>query len=311
MKRSVKVGWGRLQVGLLLMFAVIVLIYASFTGGGTSIFESKDPFVTYFKNVDGLVRGSPVWMSGVEVGNVTSIKFEIRDSIRYIRVDCNVKDAIWPFLTKDARVQLGTIGFLGDKFVNIVPGKFGDKPIEKGGVIPVEQVANAKDMFKAGQNAFEQAGSVVQGLDTVLSRMNRGEGTLGKIATDAQLYDELTKLLANLTRLTADLQKNQERLTSSIETMSTSVGNLSQKVDQNTGTIGRLFNDAQLYDNLNATSARLDSVLTKIDMAQGNMGLLVNDTALYVEMVNLMTRANNLMADIEKNPRKYFKFSVF
>jgi len=41
------------------------------------------------------------------------------------------------------------------------------------------------------------------------------------------------------------------------------------------------------------------------------MGLLVNDTALYVELTNLLTRANNLITDIEKDPRKYFKFSVF
>lgn len=311
MKRSVKLGWGRLQVGLLLMFAAIVLLYASFTGGGTSIFEAKDSFVTHFKDVEGLVRGSPIWMSGVEVGNVTSISFEVIDSVRYIRVACNVKEEIWPFLTKDARIQLGTIGFLGDKFLRIMPGNFGDEPIEPGGTIPMQEVANASDMFAAGQEAFNEAGSVVEGLDTLLTRMNRGDGTLGKIATDAELYDELTRLLTNLTRLTADLQKNQERLTGSIESMSNSVGSLSEKVDQNTGTIGRLFNDPQLYDNLNATSARLDSVLTKIDLAQGNMGLLVNDTALYVEMVNLMARANNLITDIQENPRDYFKFSIF
>jgi hypothetical protein len=38
---------------------------------------------------------------------------------------------------------------------------------------------------------------------------------------------------------------------------------------------------------------------------------LVNDSALYVEVTNLLARLNNLVADIERNPRKYLKFSVF
>jgi len=55
----------------------------------------------------------------------------------------------------------------------------------------------------------------------------------------------------------------------------------------------------------------LDSILTKIDRSQGSVGLLVNDTGLYVELTNLMARANTLITDIQKDPRKYFKFSVF
>jgi phospholipid/cholesterol/gamma-HCH transport system substrate-binding protein len=72
-----------------------------------------------------------------------------------------------------------------------------------------------------------------------------------------------------------------------------------------------LIAEPALYENLNATSARLDSILTKIDRSQGSAGLLVNDTGLYVELTNLMARANTLITDIQKDPRKYFKFSVF
>jgi len=141
--------------------------------------------------------------------------------------------------------------------------------------------------------------------------MNRGEGTLGRMASDDQLYTEMTKLLTRLTALTEDLHKNQERIVSSLEKTATSVGNLSVKVDDNTGTIGRLVNDPALYDNLSASTAKLDSVLRKINDAEGNLGLMVNDTAMYSEMTNLMARLNNLITDIQANPRKYFKFSVF
>ena len=121
----------------------------------------------------------------------------------------------------------------------------------------------------------------------------------------------MTKLLTKLTVLINDLQKNQERIVSSLEKTATSVSSLSTKVDNNTGTVGRLVNDPALYDNLSASTAKLDTILQRINAAEGNLGLLVNDTSMYSEMTNLMARLNNLITDIQENPRKYFKFSVF
>jgi phospholipid/cholesterol/gamma-HCH transport system substrate-binding protein len=51
--------------------------------------------------------------------------------------------------------------------------------------------------------------------------------------------------------------------------------------------------------------------MTKINDARGSMGMMVNDTTLYVELTNLLVRARTLMDNIEENPRRYFKFSVF
>ncbi len=311
MKRTNVVKWGSLKIGILLTIVIVILMWASLTGGGTSIFESKGKFVCYFRNVEGLVAGSPVWMSGMEVGNVRSVQFVNIDSLRQVKVVCRVKRDVWGRLTEDARVQLGTIGFLGDKYIEIIPGITPAPPIKELEVIATRDAGSASEVFRSSQAAIEDAQGFVLRLDTLLARMNAGKGTLGQLATDDRMYNELVALLAKLTILTADLQKNQVRITSSIEKTSNSVESLSKKVDQNTGTIGRLVNDPQLYDNLVMSTAKLDTILQKMNQAQGSLGLLVNDTGLYVEMTNLMARMNTLVSDIQANPRKYFKFSVF
>lgn len=311
MQRSIKLQWANLWVGLLLIFTICVVMYASIAGGGLSIFDSRITFTCYFKNVEGLVTGSPVWMSGLEVGNVSTLDFDVVDSARVVRVICRVKRSLRPYLNQDTRVQLGTIGFLGDKYIEIVPGVTGAPPIESGDEIQAQDIGNAPAVFSAAETAINQAGGLVASLDTVLARMRDGEGTLGKLSTDDALYVHLTKLTGNLSKLTADLQSNQERIVGSIEHMSHSIGDLADKVNQNEGTMAKLLTDPRLYDNLTATSARLDSILTKIDTAAGSAGLLVNDTALYVELTKLLARANNLITDIERDPRRYFKFSVF
>jgi len=311
MRRSVKIKWGTVPVGVLIMLAIAILIFASMTGSGTSIFDPKISFVCYFANVNGLVRGSPIWFGGVEVGNVTSLDFEVVDSPRQVRVVCRVTKRIHRYLNADTRVELGTIGILGDRYLEIVPGLKDAPPIESMDVIEVRDIGSAPAMFEAGEKALGKVDQLTTNLDTLLVRVNRGEGTLGQLASNDSLYVQLTALLANLTRITASLQQNQESLIESVRHMSKSVGDLAQQVSENQGTLGKLITEPALYDNLNQSSARLDSILTKIDMSKGNLGLMVNDSGLYVELTNLLARAKSLITDIEKNPRKYFKFSVF
>ena len=311
MRKTVGIKWGGLKVGIVLMFSIAAMLWASLGGGGTSIFSPKNEFICYFTNVNGLVAGSPVWMAGVEVGNVRGVDFVNLSEDRVVKVSCRIKESVWPMMTRDAQVQLGTIGFLGDKYVEIIPGTPGMPTIPDGSVVPTRDAGSAEAVFKAGEEAIGEARSLTANLDTVLIRMNQGQGTLGRLATDDALYVELTTLSSQMASLIKDLQSNQERIVGSIERTANSVGMLSDKVDSNTGTLGRLMNDPDLYDNLAATSAKLDTMLYKINSAEGSLGMLVSDTALYVEVVDLLARTNTLVKDIQENPRKYFKFSVF
>ncbi|MBU8932584.1 MAG: MCE family protein [candidate division Zixibacteria bacterium] len=311
MKKSTDIKWGNLKVGLILSFAVIVMFWASLGGGGTSIWDAKVKFKCFFSSVNGLVPGAPVWMAGVEVGNVRSVRFVNLDARRKVEIVCRIKRDVWPMMTEDTKVQLGTIGFLGDKYVEILPGTKGLPILEEYATVPVVSAADIETLFKTGEETIGDARAVVNGLDTLLNRMNRGDGTLGQLATNDELYVSMAALLERLTSLTADLQKNQERIMVSIEKTANSVETLTNQVNTSQGTVGKLINDPKLYDNLNAVSSRLDSIVNKINTAEGSLGLMVSDTGLYVEMTNLMIRVGNLVTDIEKNPGKYFKFSVF
>lgn len=311
MKRSIRVPFANLKVGLLLTFALAMALWASFSGGGTSIFQGKEEYKTYFRNVAGLLKGSPVWMAGVEVGNVKSIKFVNLDSLRQIEVSFRINGDVQYMLTEGTQVQLGTIGFLGDKYIEVVPGTPGGPMIPAGSVIMPRDVGEASAMFKEGQEAIQDVRSLTGGLDTLMKRMNRGEGTLGKLAVDSALYLNMTKLMSSLTLLASDLQKNQERIVGSLERTSTSVSELADKVNQGEGTLSKLVSDPALYNNLAATTAQLDTITMKLNQAKGSLGLMVNDTAMYVQMVDLLARVNTLVTDIQNDPRKYFKFSVF
>jgi len=48
-------------------------------------------------------------------------------------------------------------------------------------------------------------------LDTLISRMNRGEGTLGKMASDTTMYHDLHQLSVSLTTLLTDLRDHPDK----------------------------------------------------------------------------------------------------
>jgi phospholipid/cholesterol/gamma-HCH transport system substrate-binding protein len=49
-------------------------------------------------------------------------------------------------------------------------------------------------------------------LDSVLAKVERGDGTLGRMANDPALYDQMTKLTAQLDSLTQDLRANPGKI---------------------------------------------------------------------------------------------------
>jgi len=311
MKRSTKIKWGELRVGILLAIAVVIILWASFSGGGTSIFDSKVGFMAYFKNVNGLVKGSPVWVSGIEVGNVTSIKFVSLDEERQIAVKFRVLKSVAKIITSDATIKVGTIGLIGDKYIEVVPGTLTKPAIPEGSVIPSVTPGDISAVFAEGEKVMLETRDLTGNLSELTGRINRGEGSVGKMFTEDSLYNEMTRLMAALTVLINDMQQNQGRIVSSLESMTDNINGIAEKANKNEGTIGRLLSDPGLYDNIHTSSGRIDSILAKINTGQGTAGAMVNDDELYQEVKNLIVRIENLVTDIENNPRKYFKFSVF
>ena len=54
-----------------------------------------------------------------------------------------------------------------------------------------------------------------------------------------------------------------------------------------------------------------DSLLTRVQQGRGTLSLLASDSALYREATGAVKQLRTLLTDIQANPRRYFRFSVF
>ncbi len=111
--------------------------------------------------------------------------------------------------------------------------------------------------------------------------------------------------------LTARLNENQSRVSTQFLSLAASLDTLVQRMEKGNGTIAQLMNDGALHQRLASSTARADSILGAISQGKGTFGRLYADSTLYDDTKALMASMKRLMAEIEKDPKKYFKFSIF
>lgn len=62
---------------------------------------------------------------------------------------------------------------------------------------------------------------------------------------------------------------------------------------------------------LSSAVAKADSVFSTVNAGRGTLGMMVNDPALYVQSDSLVRELRSFVADVKKNPKRYFNLRVF
>src|SRR4029077_16778907 len=105
-------------------------------------FVPRVPVEVLYSNVKGLKQGAPVWLAGVEVGNVRRIKFPTGNQTAGIRVIMEIDTAMRNMIKTDSVATIRTQGLLGDQYIEIDLGSPSAPPLPSGtalqGALPVD-----------------------------------------------------------------------------------------------------------------------------------------------------------------------------
>ncbi len=138
---------------------------------------------------------------------------------------------------------------------------------------------------------------VVANFSRISSSLVVSSATIQKMLD--QQNGSLAKSLDNVNRFTGNLASNNDKVTGILTNFQNTSNNLAQ-ADIN-GTVNSL---RQTVERLNATIGKLDS-------KDGTMGKLLNDTQMYDNLASTTRSLNILMDDIRVNPKRYVSISVF
>jgi phospholipid/cholesterol/gamma-HCH transport system substrate-binding protein len=273
MRRSSFITWDQLKVGVLMLIALVILAFAILKlGQAGNLFGKRYQVVSFVPSASGLRVGGPVTVAGQLAGTIKEITFlpPDQDTTRNLRLLIEVRRELSNQVRKDSRAKVATMGLLGDKVVDISVGTPKFRPLHDGDTLLVVPSTDYEAVVRQASGAINEVVGLTRDLKKVTAGITAGQGTLGQLVTNRQLYDQLN---ATLTRTTA----------------------LMERLENPRGTIGRLLDDPSLYYSLNRTVASADTIIRQISGGNGSVAKLLRDDTLYVHLVSVVARADSLV----------------
>lgn len=310
--------WSKLRVGVVITLALLTLLVTVFFAGGLqNILSPKVELTAQIHDAKGLRKGSPVWISGIEVGSVKSIDL---DPAHGTLITLSVHKSTLPYIKKDSLVSVLTMGLLGDKYVELSSGSSFAEPATPKDVLRGTTHLELKDAMEIGTASVQRMSDFIESLQNLVSKIEKGEGSLAKFLGDPSLYSNLKESSETLLRIAKEFRESHGTMKKLLEDpvlhtkmvgAASQVENFGRKLNEGEGSLKKLVEDPALYDNLARASLQLSSILERIDRGEGLAGTLISDQELATELKETLTELKLLTQDIKEHPKKYFKFSLF
>jgi phospholipid/cholesterol/gamma-HCH transport system substrate-binding protein len=182
-----------LTVGFFIILGLAILLMFIFLIGDFKTWTAGYPVNFVFKFINGVKIGAPVRFAGLDVGEVKKINVEYSPQLRETQVKITgwVKKEIK--IPLDSTVWVNTLGLLGEKYIEVMPGQDYTKFISSGDSIP------GNDPI-AMHEVAQLAKDLVANIDEGITKIKNKEGTVGKLLYDDVLYQELEALIKDLRR---------------------------------------------------------------------------------------------------------------
>ncbi len=306
------------KVGIFFLAALLLLgVIIEFVEGWTP-FEKKVSYHAYFERAVGIRQGDPVRLSGVPVGKIEKIGIEKN----MVRVDLNVFEGTE--IRQDSIAEIKQTNFLGGHFLGISFGTPENPLLPPESAIPTRESVSVNELIsnlnRNQEKVLGELGNLlqetratfsdsIQKLNTIVTKIDTGQGTLGRLINDPELYNDLQGSLSGFRKVMSRLSAGEGSLGRLLEDPSlyedakktfANFKTISDQMAQGKGTIGRLLSDEKLYRQTTEALESLAKFSKKLNSQEGTLGKLMNDPQLYDDAKIAMERIKNIAGKIDK-----------
>ena len=249
------------KVGLFIFVGIAILVIGIFLiGRKQALFSSTFSVKAYFKDIQGLRNGATVRLSGIDVGAVSNVEIA-NDTSGRVEVTMNLKEDIHNFIRTDTRASIETEGLVGNKVVVLTVGSASAELVKEGGTIKSKEPMSISAIIEETKGIMQYTKDMTKDLSEIVARVNRGEGSIGKLLVDNELYNSATKLT---------------------QSADTSLRSITKQVNQLTVVFKELGNGIKsVIGNVDNVVVDLDTIITGIKQGKGVMGAMLVDKTRY------------------------------
>jgi phospholipid/cholesterol/gamma-HCH transport system substrate-binding protein len=269
-----KVRWSQLKVGIVGLFAFLILYVLVFLLTSSKGFLHRYvPLRTYMDDASGMSDGTVVRLNGITIGYLDHLTLtNSRNPNRAVEFDMRVRPEYLQQIPVDSIAAVSAANLLGDKFINITRGQ-SPQHVQDNSELQSLQGQDIPELMAQSATLLKSFQTIVGRVDSLLAGVEQGKGNIGLLLKDRELYDRLNGIASEGQRLLADVRNGQ-------------------------GTVSKLLYSDELYQELRSPLRRVDAMLADLQGGQGSAGKLLHDPALYDEAQKSLVEIRGLIADL-------------
>jgi len=231
-----KVRWSQLKVGIVGLFAFLILSVLIFLlTSSRGFFQANAILYTYMDDASGMAEGTPVRLNGFTIGSLEKIQLTTsNDPKKSVQFVMKVLEKFLPQIPVDSVAGISAANLLGDKFVNITKGR-ASQTVKDGAEIRSLQAQDIPELMAQSAALLQSFQTIVNRIDSLLAGVEQGKGNIGKLLKDDALHKRLDELVA--------------RFNGTID-----------KINSGQGTLGQLVVNPELYNSLNTATREFQSL---------------------------------------------------
>ena len=290
------------KVGLFLAISLVVTaaLVINFSKG-TNPFTKTTLLHLKTKNVDGLKRNSVVLMAGVPVGSISAIHLDTDTG--WVTLDAKIKAEYK--IRGDAKFFIETAGFLGDKYIGVIPGENKLPPLQYDAEVICQE---SFDLVRAARSATD----LMDELKTVASQITNIVNRIDSKLLDERTLTNLAAGLSNLREISAEASAtiagvNQLILTNTppINAAIENVVTFSEQLKNAGGDLQNLINtNSVVIDeslaNIKKTTESLHNLVAAAEQGKGLAGKLFSDEELASNFSMLSSNLVDVSAKLNR-----------
>lgn len=293
-KQNVKLG------AFVLTGIVLFLITVFFLGKESTVFSKTFSVSAVFKNVEGLKEGDNVWLSGVKIGTVKSVRIVSEGKVV---VTLSLKEKQNEFIRKNATAYVGSDGLVGNKIVVIRPGN-APNVIHDNDTINSFSPTDTQELFNIAKEIGTNTRSLTDDLKLISAKINRGEGVVGELLHEGQLSAEVRGLIVSLRKAS----ENTNQATADLK-------QLTGEISNGKGLVTKLIKDTTYVDTFTTTMANISRVsenskimteelrqlISKVNSEDNAIGVLLADTTFANKLKVTLDNAESASLKLDQN----------
>ena len=329
-----------LVVGVTVFAALLLVVAGTLWLSQADLARGAATYAARFRTVGGLGVGDPVVLRGVRVGRVSEIRLGERN---WVEAEFQIYGDV--AVPADPAIIAASASLFGEWQAGII--SLDQAPDDPNVRRALEEARAEGDELWPGATLPDigqltaQAGRIATDIASVSSRIQEAFDSTAvsqlqqSIRDFGRVADQISQFTEQQTNVLRGVGMRLDEGSEILTRAATSHENSLARVDSatNQGELAHILENTQMASEQIVEATRgfnelvgaarenqqslvrvivaADSVMTRIQNRSGTIGLLVGDSTLYVETALAVQQLRSLLADIQANPRKYFKFSVF